>query len=311
MSGLGVHIEPKVRTASPERVIQELASSSHGVVTRAELLDAGLTPAEIKRRQRKGLLLAVHRGVYRVGHHAPSVEARYLAAVKACGDGALLAGRAAAHLWRLIKGSPPQPEVLTPNDRRVRGVRVRRARRSELPRPAMRQGIPLTSVPRTLVDLASSLPEDELARACHEAGGLYRTTPKQVDALLRRLPNAPGRKKLERVLSGEVPVTLSRLESRFLKVLRDARLPLPITNKMAGGRRVDCRWPEYRLTVELDSYRHHNSRHSWERDRLREREARRRGDECRRYSWTDVFEEPREMLDELAVLLGRPELGSI
>ena len=177
VSGLGVHIEPKVRTASPERVIQELASSSHGVVTRAELLDAGLTPAEIKRRQRKGLMLSVHRGVYRLGHHAPSVEARYLAAVKACGDGALLAGRAAAHLWRLIRGSPPQPEVLIPNDRRVRGVRVRRARRSELPRPAMRRGIPLTPVPRTLVDLASSLPEDELARACHEAGVLYRTTP--------------------------------------------------------------------------------------------------------------------------------------
>ena len=207
------------------------------------------------------------------------------------------------------QGLTSQPEVLIPNDRRVRGVRVRRARRSELPRPAMRQGLPLTSVPRTLVDLASSLPEDDLARACHEAGVLYRTTPNRstpsYDSCRMRL----DARSSSACLSGEVPVTLSKLESRFLKLLGDARLPLPITNKVAGGHLVDCRWPEYRLTVELDSYRHHNSRHSWERDRLRERGARRRGDEFRRYTWTDVFEEPREMLDELAVLLGSSGVG--
>jgi very-short-patch-repair endonuclease len=246
-----------------------------------------------------------------VGHVAPSLEARYLAAVKACGEGALLSGRAAAYLWRLLKGSPPMPEVLTPNDRRVKAVRVHRARRSELPQCSMRQGIPLTTVPRTLVDLSSSLPEQALARACHEAGVLYRTTPKQVDAVLRDLPNAPGKAKLQRVLHGEVPVTLSKLESRFLKLLRDSGFPVPITNKVAGGRRVDCRWPEHHLTVELDSYRHHDSRHAWERDRLRDREARQRGDEIRRYSWTDVFEDPGWMLDELAVLLGRPKLGPV
>lgn len=311
MSGLGVHIDPKVRTASTEQVIRELASKAHGVVTRAELLDAGLTPAEIKRRRRKGLLLPVHRGVYRVGHHAPSVEARYLAAVKACGDDALLAGRAAAHVWHLIKGSPPQPEVLTPNDRRVLGVHVHRARRSELPKPAVKRAVPVTSVPRTLVDIASSLPEPALARACHEAGVRYRTTPKDVNEVLRRLPYAPGRAKLERVLDGEIPVTLSRLESRFLKLLKDGGLPRPITNKVAGGHRVDCRWPEHRLTVELDSYRFHNSRHAWDQDRLREREARARGDDFRRYAWTDVFEDPGWMLEELRGLLGCPDLWSL
>jgi very-short-patch-repair endonuclease len=303
VSGLVVAVEQKARTASPEQVIRRLASKAHGVVTRAELLNAGITPEQIRQRMDKGLLLSVHRGVYRVGHHAPSVEARYIAAVKACGDGALLAGHAAAHLWRLIKGSPPQPEVLTPSDRRVNGVRIHRARRSELPRPAMKQGIPLTTVPRTLVDLASSLPEPALARACHEAGVLYKTTPKQVDVVLRQLPNAPGRKKLERVLHGEVPVALSRLESRFLQLLREARLPLPVTNKVAGGHRVDCRWPEQRLTVELDSYRYHNSHYAWEKDRLREREARRRGDEFRRYTAKDVFEDPDDLLRDLRELL--------
>ena len=296
-------MERKPRTASTERIIRGLASRSHGVVTRAELLRAGISAEAIRQRVDKGLLSPVHRGVYRVGHHAPSLEARYLAAVKACGDGAVLSGRAAAYLWRLIKGSPPRPEVLTCNDRSVQGVRVRRARRTAMPRPVIRFDIPVTPVPRTLVDLASSLPEDELARACHEAGGLYRTTPKQVDAVLRELPNAPGRKKLERVIHGDVPVTLSRLESRFLELLREARLPLPITNKVADGHRVDCRWPEKHLTVELDSYRHHNSRHAWEMDRLREREARSRGDEFRRYPWRDVFEDPEYLLRELQELL--------
>ncbi|HEY1335273.1 MAG TPA: hypothetical protein VGF31_13515, partial [Myxococcaceae bacterium] len=149
------------------------------------------------------------------------------------------------------------------------------------------------------------------ARACHEAGVLYRTTPRQVDAVLRQLPNANGRAKLVKVLHGDVPVTLSRLESHFLNRLRKAKLPLPVTNRVAGGHRVDCRWPNHRLTVELDSYRYHNSRHSWEKDRDREREARKRGDEFRRYAARDVFEDPRSMLEELRGLLGRPGLGSI
>jgi very-short-patch-repair endonuclease len=296
-------MEQKRRTASPEMVIRRLASSAHGVVTRSELLRAGISAEAIRQRVDKGLLSPIHRGVYRAGHLAPSLEARYLAAVKACGSDAVLSGRAAAYLWRLIKGSSPQPEVLAPNDRRVPGVRVHRARRTDLADVGKRQGIPITTVPRTLVDLASSLPEPALARACHEAGVLYRTTPAHVDAVLSRLPNARGRAKLERVLHGEVPVTLSKLESRFLKLLRGTGLRLPVTNRVAGDHRVDCRWPEHRLTVELDSYRFHNSRHSWDKDRLREREARSRGDQFRRYAWSDVFEDPGYILKELQELL--------
>ena len=101
-------------------------------------------------------------------------------------------------------------------------------------------------------------------------------------------------------------VTLSVLEKRFLKRLATAGLPLPETNRPAGGRRVDCRWPDWRLTVELDSYRFHHSRHAWEQDRRREREARARGDEFRRYTYGDVFEEPKLMMNELRVLLQGP-----
>lgn len=105
------------------------------------------------------------------------------------------------------------------------------------------------------------------------------------------------------MIHGDVHVTLSKLEARFLELLRAEGRALPITNKPAGGRRVDCRWPEHRLTVELDGYQFHNSRHSWEQDRRREREARARGDEFRRYSYGDVFEHPTLMLAELLALL--------
>jgi very-short-patch-repair endonuclease len=98
-------------------------------------------------------------------------------------------------------------------------------------------------------------------------------------------------------------VTLSKLEARFLELLREQGLPLPQTNRPASGRRVDCRWPEQRLTVELDSYCHHRSRHAWEQDRRREREAYARGDQFRRFTWGDVFEDPRQMLTELRPLL--------
>jgi len=184
-----------------------------------------------------------------------------------------------------------------------RGVITRQARRID-PRDATTcRGVPVTTVARTLVDLAGTSSIDDLARACHEAGVRHGTTPAQVEAVLARRPNSPGAASLRRVLRGDVHVTLSTLERRFLRLLRQAGLPLPRTNRAAGGRRVDCRWPRQRLTVELDSYRYHHSRHAWEQDRRREREARARGDELRRYTYGDVFEHPRLMLRELRQLL--------
>jgi hypothetical protein len=288
------------QSTTVDAVLADLAGRSHGVVTRAQLLAAGITPAEIRRRMRRGALIRVHPGVYRVGHRARSVEATFLAAVWACGDGAVLSGRAAAYLWGLVKGPAPAPEVTTPVKRSVQGVATRRSRHIEA---TTRRGIPITTVPRTLVDLASHLPLDALARACHEAGVLHDTTPKQVEAVLARRPRTKGAAKLRSILTGDVHVTLSELERQFLQRLKTADLPLPKTNRPAHGRRVDCRWPERRLTVELDSYRYHHSRHAWEQDRRREREARARGDEFRRYTYGDVLESPRLMLAELSALL--------
>ena len=165
------------------------------------------------------------------------------------------------------------------------------------------RAIPVTTVPRTVVDLARELPPGELARVVHEAAVRFRVTPEAVEAVLARRPNVRGAAKLRRVLRGDVHVTLSRLEDRFLELLAEDQLPLPKTNRPAGGHRVDCRWDDPPLTVELDGYRYHSSRHAWEQDRRREREARARGDEFRRYTYGDVFEEPRLMLAELRGLL--------
>jgi hypothetical protein len=289
-----------------ERVLAEMATARHGVVTRRALLEAGISAEAIKRRVRSGALLTEFPGVYRVGHRAPSTAARYLAAVEACGPRALLRGRAAAHLHDLIRGPAPPPEVVAPTQRRIEGILTCRSRRIDPREATIVSGIPVTCVARTLVDLAAVLPAGALARACHEAGVRYGTTPSQVEEVLARRPRSSGAGRLRAVLRGEVHVTLSTLERRFLHVLRTERLPLPQTNCVASGRRVDCRWPELRLTVELDSYRYHGSRHAWEQDRRREREARARGDEFRRYTYGDVLEDPRYMLNELRVLLQRP-----
>jgi len=272
------------------------------VVTRRGLLAAGMTPRQIARRVRSGALLVEYRGVYRVGHRAPSREARYAAAVEACGDRAVLCGRVAAHLHGLIKGAPPPPEVVAPTERLIEGILTRRIRRLDPRDATVVLGIPVTTVARTLVDLAALLGAEALARACHEAGVLHGTTPGEVEAVLERRPASPGAGALRRVLHGDVRVTLSTLERRFLSLLKAEGLPLPETNRVAGGRRVDCRWPERRLTIELDGYRYHRSRHAWEQDRRREREARARGDEFRRYTYGDVLEDPRLMLAELNAL---------
>jgi very-short-patch-repair endonuclease len=294
-------MQPQDRTV--ERKLAAIAASSHGVVTRAELLGAGISSEEIKQRLRRGALLREHRAVYRVGHRAPSIEATYLAAVRACGEGALLSGRAAGHLLGALKGPPPAPEVTARTERRVSGVTTRRERNLDPREATIWRAIPVTTMARTLVDLAAVLSVDDLARACHEAGIRHATTPSDVEAVLARRPTSPGATNLRRVLRGDVHVTLSALETRFLTRLREAGLTLPQTNQPAGGRRVDCRWPERRLTVELDGYRYHHSRYAWEQDRRREREARARGDEFRRYTYADVFEHPHHMLSELRALL--------
>jgi very-short-patch-repair endonuclease len=282
--------------------IARIAGRQHGTVTVRQLLDAGLTRNGVARRVRKGLLHREHRGVYRVGHRAPSTKARYMAAVLACGDGAVLSGPPAAFLLRLLRGGEPDPEVSTPARRRVPEVETHWMHLHPLDTSTYDE-IPITTVPRTLLDLAAHLPLDDLAYAAHQAEVLHGTTPAHVDATIARRPNAPAVATLRALFHGDTPITLSRLERAFLTVLEENGLPLPQTNRPAGGRRVDCRWPEHRLTVELDGFTYHHSRHSWELDRRRAREARSRGDEFRRYTWADVTEDKALMLAELRAMV--------
>ena len=206
-----------------------------------------------------------------------------------------MSGLAAAHLFGLVKGTAPAPEVSVPRERRIKGVKVRRVRGLGKGDRTVWRGVPVTTVPATLVRLSSLLSFDELAKAAHEATVRYEVT---------RVEKAPQR--LRAILEGDAPILLSRLERRFRALLREAGLPLPITNRPAGAHYVDCRWPEHKLTVELDSYKFHKTRHAWEQDRRRDRDARRRGDIFRRYTWRDVFEEPDDMLAELHEILLAP-----
>jgi very-short-patch-repair endonuclease len=292
------------RDATAEQKLAAIAALQCGVVARNQALAAGISSSGIERRLDKGSLIAVHPGVYRVGHVAPSIEADYRAAVLACGETAVLSGHAAAHLLGLVRGrSVPEPEVLTTARRRVAGVVTRQTRRLSNRDRMNWQGIPITTPARTLVDLAAVVHEGELSRAVHEASVRHGTTAKEIEGALSRRPNAEGAGRLRAVVRGDVAITLSKLERRFLKVMREAGLPLPITNRLAGGRFVDCRWPEHKLTVELDSYRYHSSRHAWEKDRKREREAYARGDQLRRYTWDDVTKGKRVILRELRPIL--------
>ncbi len=241
--------------------------------------------------------------MYRVGHRAPRVEARYLAAVRACGDGAVLCGRAAAWLFGLIRGPVPLPEVFTPTNRRIRGIHSRRSRRLDPREITVWKRIPITTVPRTVVDLPSLLSFDDLTRAVHEADVRHGTRPEHIEAVLARFPNVRGAATLRAIANGDAPILLSKLEKHFRVLLANNGLALPAFNRLRGAHYVDCRWPEQRLTVELDSYRFHRSRRAWEQDRERERAARARGDRFRRYTWRDVAEQPAGTVAELRTLL--------
>lgn len=280
--------------------VARIATRQHGVVTYRQLRNAGLSPEAIRTRVDRGQLHRVHRGVYRVGHRAPSIEATYRAAVLACGPGALLSGFAAAHLYGLIRAIA-EAEVTAPADRALATHR-----RQVHPLDTTRyRDIPSLTIPALLVELAGRLSLDDLASATHEADVRHHVRMSAIEAAMARRPKAAGTAKLRAITTGDHALLLSRMERRFRRLLREAALPLPITNRKEGAHYVDCRWPAHRLTVELDSYRFHRSRKAWEQGHERRRAARARKDEFRVYTWRDVFEIPDPMIDELRELLPR------
>src|SRR3954452_17183558 len=150
-----------------ERRIARITDRAQGVATRRELVAAGVSSKQVEHRLATGALRRVYDGVYRTG--PLTTEARYMAAVKACGEGALLSGPAAAHLFGLIKGPPPPPHVTTRTERDITGIIPRRSRAICANHATRFKGIPVTTIPQILIDLAADLPLDDLARVCHEA----------------------------------------------------------------------------------------------------------------------------------------------
>ncbi len=157
-------------------------------------------------------------------------------------------------------------------------------------------GIPITTVPRTLLDLAPRLPPTELTRACHEAWVRHRTTPADIEACIARNPTKKGIQKLRRALGADV--TLSVLEDGFVDLLKRHGIPRPRTNVDREGDKVDCHWPAHDLTVELLGYRFHASRRAFEQD-----VARRRRSNHIAYTYGDVFERGDATAAEVTALL--------
>jgi hypothetical protein len=281
-------------------IAARLGHRQHGRVTRRQLLDDGIDAKRIDRWVGDGRLRIVHRGVYAVGHTAPSLLGAYMAAVLAGGDGALLSHRAAGHLLRLLRGVPPRPEVTVPTtNRRSRpGIVIHRVRVLHPRDACVVDAIPTTIVPRVLLDLAPSLKPADLTRACHEAWVHHRAGPEHIEACISRNPAKPGAAKLRHALGADV--TLSTLEDVFLRLVKAHDLPVPRTNVDVHGDKVDCHWEQYGLTIELHSYGFHATRHAFETDL-----ARRRRSHHIAYSYGDVVERGDATAAELRELLER------
>jgi len=269
-------------------------AAPHGRVTRRALLAEGVDGKRIDRWVADGRLRVVHRGVYAVGHPGRSVEGEYMAAVLACGDGARLSCAAATHKLKLLPGHPPPPEVTVPTlaSRSRPGIVVHRVKLLHELDVSVYDAIPITTVPRTLLDMAPRLTHAQLVRACHEAFVHHETRPEWIQACIERNPRKPGAAKLRAALGSDA--TLSVLEDAFLALLRKHRIPPPRTNVDVGGDKVDCHWPDRGLTVELLSYRFHASRRAFEAD-----VARRRRSSHLAFTWGDVVERPQQTIAEL------------
>ncbi|MEA2219634.1 MAG: hypothetical protein QOJ35_2260 [Solirubrobacteraceae bacterium] len=275
-------------------IVARKAASQHGHVTTRQLLQAGADKDCIHRWLADGRLYRVHRGVYAVGHPGRSMLGDYMAAVLACGHGPALSHAPAEHVLKLVRGTAPPPEVTVPTtaQRRRPGIVIHRVRELLVLDVWERHGIPITSVPRTLLDVAPRRSPAELARACHEAWIRHRVRPHHIQACIARNPGKPGAAKLLRALGTDV--TLSALEDAFLALLRTHRLPLPRTNIDRHGDRVDCHWPHLDLTVVLLSYTFHAARAAFEAD-----VARRRRSDHLAFTYGDVHERPTQTLGEL------------
>ena len=258
-----------------EVALARVARNQHGVVTLAQLRAAGVNSQAITYRIRAGRLHRVHRGVYAVGHDRLSDKGRWMAAVLACGPGAVLSHRSAAALWRLLPSSHPATDVTIRSGggrKRRTGIRIHRSA-SLTPRlTTLRDGIPVTTPARTLLDLRRCVAPEQLGRA-----------RRQAEVLGYPLGDASAI---------EPDLTRSDLERRFLGLCHRNRLPSPEVNARVGDHVVDFLWRHARLIVETDGYRYHSGRAAFEHDRARDASLAAAGYEVIRFSWRQIDRAP-------------------
>jgi very-short-patch-repair endonuclease len=298
-------IAAQTRGNSVDHLIASLAGQQHGVISRRDLLAAGVSRHEIGHRLAHGRLHHLYRGVYAVGHGILTAEGRWMAAVLAAGPGAVLSHRAGAALLGIR--SPDIIEVTL--ERRLRqtpGIQIH-----ELPLPpdevTIERGIPVTIVPRTLFDLAAVLPRRQLERAINEADVRRLSDRLSLPDLLERYPHRWGAPVVRAILNDGVTVTRSELEARFLDFLRTERFSAPEVNAhlFVAGRWIecDCVWRGRRVIVELDGRAAHGTAAAFERDRARDRMLNARGWRLVRITWRQLRDDREALAYDLRAIL--------
>jgi hypothetical protein len=262
-----------------------VASRQHGVVTSAQLAEAGIDRFGIHRRVRAGRLHRLHRGVYAVGHRSLSWRGRWLAVVLAAGDGAALSHTSAAALWEFLRPIQGPIHVSLPAavHRKSRpGLQIHRSRTLAPHHITRRHDIAVTTPARTIEDIRTAVEPY-----------LFRRALRQAELGGHRVPHL-----------GTVRGTRSDLELLFLGLCDDHDLPRPLVNSRVAGRRVDFFWPAHRLLVETDSWNYHRGSVAFEDDHDRDLALRARGISTRRYTGDQLEAAPDAVAADLRQALG-------
>lgn len=288
-------------------LIRELAERQHGVVARRQLLKLGLGRGLVRDRVRSGRLIPLYRGVFALGHRRLGVRGAWIAAVLAAGPAAVLSHGTAAQLWDLRRSRGAIDVTRPSGGSRRPGLRIHQA--ALLPdEMTVLARIPVTSVERTLVDIAAALDERQLERAVVAADRTGRLRWARLEEVIDRSAGRPGIGRLRRVVANGDPRAVearSPLEIDFLAFCRDARLPLPVVNVTVEGRLVDFLWAPERVIVETDGYAYHRDRPAFERDHESTLALEMAGYEVIRVTHRMLGHDPVRILNRIKASLGR------
>ena len=270
------------------------ARRQHGVLTHGDLIALGFTPRAIKHRVATGRLFPVYRGVYAVGRPELSRKGRWMAAVLACGEDAVLSHRSAAALWGV--GSEREGRIdisVREGEHRRQGIRARTRPRLPAKDVTRRDGIPVTGIALTILDIATELGDRWLERAVNEADKLDLIDPETLRAEAESFEGQPGIRRLRRILDRDTfRLSDSELEVLFRPIANDAGLPPPLTKQRVNGFEVDFYWPDLGLVVETDGLRYHRTTSAQSRDALRDQTHTAAGLTTLRFSHRQVKYEP-------------------